>query len=246
MMQYLITSITISTLSNPFFDKLKGKKLNETFTGSGKQQFAYKSVEQNTNKKNPISIYAGVVVTSSRSSRRRISNVEATKLFALATSGSSQNKNNHQVANNKMTENNRTNSAVILNFHKKPLNADWVIVNTAASMRVLNVLRHWVAKHPMDFIENLQLKEETVRLLEKMLEDINLTDTEKKVAEGIVNQLNMPTQVRSDLITGLDALLAQPENLSTKFYDLSVSEIAEQMTYMVSYINNRRFFNFLK
>lgn len=96
-------------------------------------------------------------------------------------------------------------------MHKKPLNADWVIVNTAASMRVLNVLRHWVAKHPMDFIENTQLKEETVQLLSKMLEDTNLTDTEKKVAEGIVNQLNMPIEIEINLIKDLDALLTQPE-----------------------------------
>lgn len=27
--------------------------------------------------------------------------------------------------------------------------SDWVIVNTAASMRVLNVLRHWITKHPL-------------------------------------------------------------------------------------------------
>ena len=38
----------------------------------------------------PINVYAGVVVTSSRSSRRRISNTEATKAFAVATSGSQQ------------------------------------------------------------------------------------------------------------------------------------------------------------
>lgn len=40
------------------------------------------------NKKIPLNIYAGAVVTSSRLSRRRISNSEATKAFAVATSGS--------------------------------------------------------------------------------------------------------------------------------------------------------------
>ena len=40
-----------------------------------------------TKAKSPISVYAGVVVTSSRSSRRRISSTEATKAFAVATSG---------------------------------------------------------------------------------------------------------------------------------------------------------------
>jgi hypothetical protein len=39
------------------------------------------------NKKVPLNIYAGAVVTSSRLSRRRISNTEATKAFAVATSG---------------------------------------------------------------------------------------------------------------------------------------------------------------
>lgn len=79
-----------------------GKKLNETLKPSVNQQYDYKtfenpSITQSRNqannlpiKKPPLSasVYAGVVVTSSRSSRRRTSNCEATKLFALATSGS--------------------------------------------------------------------------------------------------------------------------------------------------------------
>ena len=78
----------------------------------------------------------------------RISNTGASKAFAIATSGSSS------------CETNTTTEPVVVPHVQAQkfdrLNSigsttqksnDWVIVNTAASMRVLNVLRHWVTKH---------------------------------------------------------------------------------------------------
>ncbi len=100
-------------------------------------------------------------------------------------------------------------------------------------MRVLNVIRHWVAKHPMDFIENTKLKEETLSLLNKMLGDRTIRETEKKVAESIIKQLNLPIEVFTNMKSDVELLLGVPSRTnSVKFSDLSVSEIAEQMTYI--------------
>ena len=85
------------------------------------------------------------------------------------------------------------------------------MVNTAASMRVLNVLRHWVTKNSVDFDENQKLKEETLNLIQTILNDKHLTDTEKKVAQDIVLQLSSPT-VSKKFITAinLESLLIPP------------------------------------
>ncbi len=106
-------------------------------------------------------------------------------------------------------------------------------MNTAAFMRVLNVIRHWVAKHPMDFIENQRLKEETLSLLHKMLNDQSIKETEKKVAESVIKQLNLPIEVFTNMKSDVELLLGVPgPKASVSFSDLSVSEIAEQMTYI--------------
>jgi hypothetical protein len=133
------------------------------------------------------------------------------------------------------------------------------MVNTAASMRVLNVLRHWVTKNPVDFDENPKLKEETLNLIQTILNHKHLTETEKKVAQDIVLQLSSPTVSKKFLTSAnLESLLTPPtvnpiSNLKlqcqfsfflinlivfakvpgrVKFNDLSVSEIAEQMTFI--------------
>lgn len=61
-------------------------------------------------------------------------------------------------------------------------------------MRVLNVLRHWVTKLPLDFDENGKLKEETLNLVHEMLNDSQLTETERKVAQGVMQQLTIPVE----------------------------------------------------
>ena len=77
----------------------------------------------------------------------RISNTGASKAFAIATSGSSSCEAATidpavipQVQTHKIDRLNSIGSTT-------QKSNDWVIVNTAASMRVLNVLRHWVTKH---------------------------------------------------------------------------------------------------
>ena len=104
-----------------------------------------------------------------------------------------------------------------------------------------------------DFDENQKLKEETVNLISDILNDPHITETERKVAQGIIQQLNIPVEKKKELSVNIDLLLSPPLVSLTflvftitrfkstifmktpgkvKFNDLSVSEIAEQMTYI--------------
>ncbi|CAF0754244.1 unnamed protein product [Brachionus calyciflorus] len=210
------------------------KRLSDTFS-------VQKILSDNHNRKLPISVYAGVVVTSSRSSRRRTSNSEATKAFAIATSGSQTSLDKAQtfrhsldsaktpVLSHRVDRVNSTGPSLDCSKTKK----NWAIVNTAASMRVLNVLRHWITKHPLDFDENLKLKEETLNLINQMLNESHLTDTERKVAKQIIQQLTIPLEKKKENLIDIDTLLRPPTTPGkVKFSELSVSEIAEQMTYI--------------
>ena len=60
-----------------------------------------------------------------------------------------------------------------------------------------------------------------------------LTRTEQKVANSILQQLNNQENRKFEHTVNLDMLLKPPViSTRTKFSDLSVSEIAEQMTYV--------------
>ena len=91
-------------------------------------------------------------------------------------------------------------------------------------------MRHWVAKQPLDFVESSTLKDEVLSLAHTMLRDTNMSETEKRAAEGIIKQLSVPLEDHSLNLKVLVTPLELP--CRTKFADLSVSEIAEQMTYM--------------
>ena len=66
-----------------------------------------------------------------------------------------------------------------------------------------------------------------------MLSGNNLTSTEQKVASNVLQQLNMPENRKENIGINLELLLAPPATSGRiKFSDLSVSEIAEQMTYV--------------
>jgi hypothetical protein len=66
-----------------------------------------------------------------------------------------------------------------------------------------------------------------------MISSNALTRTEQKVANSILQQLNMPENRKFENTVNLDMLLKQSAvSTRTKFSDLSVSEIAEQMTYV--------------
>ncbi|KAB7497016.1 hypothetical protein Anas_05588 [Armadillidium nasatum] len=86
----------------------------------------------------------GVVITSSRQSQRRSSSASAAAAFAVATAGSSNPRDLPKTPPSSrfsIVSDNRRPS-----FKERPCRQE-SIISTAATMRVLNVLRHWVSKH---------------------------------------------------------------------------------------------------
>ena len=61
-----------------------------------------------------------------------------------------------------------------------------------------------------DFDENQKLKEETVNLISDILNDPHITETERKVAQGIIQQLNIPVEKKKELSVNIDLLLSPP------------------------------------
>ncbi len=96
-------------------------------------------------------VLPGVVVTSSRSSRRRISSVAATQAFAVATSGETprfaRTERLASTPGSSASPQPTTGNPFATSSREQKTN-EYTIVNTASTMRVLNVLRHWLTKHP--------------------------------------------------------------------------------------------------
>ncbi|CAF1324688.1 unnamed protein product [Rotaria sordida] len=179
-------------------------------------------------------VLPGVVVTSSRSSRRRISSAAATQAFAVATSGESPKSiRNERLASNpgggsmSIQPATTSNSAMPLSAREQRAN-EYIIVNTASTMRVLNVLRHWLTKHPLDFHTNPKLKEMVLELLQDMLFNNHLIAGEHKAAVAIIKQLE--TAEIDEKNEQLRILLNPTQVSNTTFEQIAVSDVAEQMT----------------
>ncbi|XP_044017222.1 ras-specific guanine nucleotide-releasing factor 2-like isoform X2 [Aphidius gifuensis] len=176
-----------------------------------------------------VSSKAGVVITSSRQSHRSIgpaqiwsSTSTAAAAFAIATSASS---NPPDKALGRCQDgNNRSGSCRDRNRRKEP-------VSTAATMRVLNVLRHWVSKHAQDFELNFQLKNLTIEFLDDIVGSPNLLPAEHKAASQLLRLISKEEPENSKI--DLDKLLAPPSVQSKESIEtLSALEIAEQITYI--------------
>ncbi|KAL8608829.1 hypothetical protein ACOMHN_034774 [Nucella lapillus] len=91
----------------------------------------------------PTRAKAGTVVTSSRASKRRSSSSAATTAFAAATAGLAS-----CMPDQPPKERHRYTSVCpgMLDVHR-PMKKRESVISTAATMRVLNVLKHWVSKH---------------------------------------------------------------------------------------------------
>lgn len=105
------------------------------------------------------------------------------------------------------------------------------VLSTAATMRVLNVLRHWVSKHSQDFDQDQKLKTLTIQFLEDIQCSPSLLPAEYKAAGQLLRLITKEEPENSKV--DLNVLLAAPtaaskENIET----LSALEIAEQMTYL--------------
>lgn len=62
-------------------------------------------------------------------------------------------------------------------------------MSTACTMRVLNVLRHWISKHPQDFENDHRLKNMTIEFLEDIIYSPNLLPAEHKAAAQLLRLL---------------------------------------------------------
>ncbi|GAB6018998.1 hypothetical protein CHUAL_000631 [Chamberlinius hualienensis] len=169
---------------------------------------------------------AGVVVTSSRPSQRRSSTSSAAAAFAVATAGCSNPRD--QLSPPQRTA--RFLSAGTTDARFSPAKRD-SMMNSAATMRVLKVLRHWISKHSRDFENGPELTRATADFLEEVVNNVNLLPAEHKAAAQL---FQMVTHMEPDINkVDLDLLLAAPstpskENIET----LSALEIAEQMTFL--------------
>lgn len=89
------------------------------------------------------------------------------------------------------------------------LNRKESIMSSAATMRVLSVLRHWISKHRDDFeTGDLRLKNLTIEFLEDVLSSPQLLPAEHKAASQLLQLLTRddPSHAKVDL----NYLLAQP------------------------------------
>ncbi|XP_045616711.1 ras-specific guanine nucleotide-releasing factor 1 isoform X2 [Procambarus clarkii] len=169
----------------------------------------------------------GVVITSSRQSQRRSSSASAAAAFAVATAGSSNPRDlpkTPPLGRFSVGGEGRRSS-----FRERPRQES--IISTAATMRVLNVLRHWVSKHSQDFDTDPRLRNMTIEFLEDLVCCPTLLPAEHKAASQLLRLLTKeePANPHVDLNT----LLAPPTTPSKESIEtLSALEVAEQMTYI--------------
>ncbi|XP_076221381.1 ras-specific guanine nucleotide-releasing factor 1 isoform X3 [Nomia melanderi] len=164
-----------------------------------------------------VSGKVGVVVTSSRQSHRRISRAKAFTAFAVATSAASNS------IDKDFDGSNRSGSYKLKRKES--------LLSTAATMRVLNVLRHWISKHAQDFETDQKLKSLTIRFLEDIMYCPHLLPAEHKAANQLLRLIIKEEQESSKV--DLKKLLAPPTTPSKETIEtLSALEIAEQMTYL--------------
>lgn len=126
----------------------------------------------------------------------RSSTSTAATAFAIATSASS------NPPDKGIDGNNRSGSCRDKNRRKES------VMSTAATMRVLNVLRHWVSKHAQDFESDQTLKNLTIEFLEDIMYCSNLLPAEHKAASQLLRLITKeePESNKVDL----KKLLASP------------------------------------
>ncbi|XP_056645864.1 ras-specific guanine nucleotide-releasing factor 2-like [Diorhabda sublineata] len=159
---------------------------------------------------------AGVVITSFRQSKRRSSTSSAAAAFAIATSGSS---NPRDISPAKEQED--------TNAERERQKES--VMSTACTMRVLNVMRHWISKHAQDFENDSRLKNLTIEFLEDIIYSPNLLPAEHKAAAQLLRLLTKEDPESSKIdIQKLLTPTAVPSKESIE--TLSALEIAEQLT----------------
>lgn len=189
----------------------------------------------------PTASKAGVVVTSSRASARRSSTASAASAFAVATAASSNPPDMGIFTNQSSCTSrgaSRLPSAVASDI--KFIAADAVklstcrkresMISTAATMRVLNVLRHWISKHSQDFENDPKLMQMTQEFLEELVHNTNLLPAEHRAASQLLAMITKEDVTRKVNLTTL--LTAPVKPCKETIESLSALEIAEGMTYL--------------
>lgn len=174
---------------------------------------------------------AGVVVTSSRMSTRRASCSTAALAFAAATAGAS---NIEDSPESKMRQSRARTRNIIKGARGKlqsSLSKD--VISSAATVRVINVIRHWVSKFAQDFESNSNLRTSVKDFLEEIVGNPNLLPSEHKGALIILRQLkqehiSVALMGEAELME-LASMQPPPED---SFSVLAALELAEQLTYI--------------
>lgn len=116
------------------------------------------------------------------------------------------------------------------------------VINTAATMRVLNVLRHWISKNYQDFEKDERLMQMTTDFLEELVNNQNLLPSEHKVAsqllQMILNEDNQMTMIGPPFSKKVDLniLLAPPTEPSKESLDtLTALEVDLNLTLFFSF-----------
>lgn len=126
---------------------------------------------------------AGVVITSFRQSKRRSSTSGAAAAFAIATSGSSNPRDLSPSTRDGRQDTQDDFAAAERHRFKEN------VISTACTMRVLNVLRHWISKHSQDFENDQRLKNLTIEFLDDIIYSPNLLPAEHKAASQLLRLL---------------------------------------------------------
>lgn len=177
---------------------------------------------------------AGVVVTSSRASSRRSSTASAASAFAAATAASNNPPEPLPGGQQGFQSRGSSRFSSAMGTDLKIPAQNKVkresVISTAATMRVLNVLRHWISKHSQDFINDPKLMHMTTEFLDDLVHTPALLPAEHKAASQLLQMITKEDQNKK---VDLDVLLSPPIVPSSESAEtLQALEIAEGMTYL--------------
>lgn len=142
----------------------------------------------------------------------RSSTSSAAAAFAIATSGSSNPRDLSPINKGEMSAETADELSAMERARYKEN-----VISTACTMRVLNVLRHWISKHSQDFERDLKLKSMTVQFLDDVIYSPNLLPVEHKAAAQLLRLLTEEEIERSKIDHIVKLLDTTPVNIVCGF-----------------------------